>query len=114
MSMVARLVKFGVGSVIGAGIGAAVGTLTAPDDGESLRSSIRKRLRDAKDAGKRAQAEKQVELIRKYRGVVEDPDALVDEGPTQSRSEAVVAMGLGLNAPGAIASQQAADRNRDE
>jgi len=112
--MVTRLVKFGVGSVIGAGIGAAVGTLTAPDDGESFQASIRKRLRDAKDAGKQAQAEKQAELIQRYRGVVEDPDALVDESPSQSRAEAVVAMGLGLNAPGAIASQQAADRNHDD
>ena len=114
MGMVERLVKFGVGSVIGAGIGAAVGTLTAPDDGESFQASIRRRLRDAKDAGTQAQADKQAELIRRYRGVVEDPGALVDEAPPQSRAEAVVAMGLGLNAPGAIAAQQAADRNSDD
>lgn len=114
MGMVARLVKFGVGSVIGAGIGAAVGTLTAPADGESFQSSIRTRLRDAKAAGKQAQAEKQAELIRRYRGVVEDPGALVDEEPAQSRTEAVVAMGLGLNAPGAIAAQQAADRDHND
>ena len=114
MSMVARLVKFGVGSVIGAGIGAAVGTLTAPDDGQSFQSSIRRRLREAKDAGARAQADKQAELTRKYRGVVEDPDALVEEAPSQSRAEAVVALGLGLNAPGAIAAQQAADRDADD
>ena len=114
MSMVARLVKFGVGSVIGAGIGAAVGTLIAPDDGASFQSSIRARLRDAKDAGKRAQVDKQAELTRKYRGIVEDPSALVDQGPTQSRAEAVVALGQVLNAPGAIAAQQAADRDGDD
>jgi hypothetical protein len=114
MSLGGKLVKFGVGSLIGAGIGAAVGTLTAPEDGRTLQIRLRQRFRDAKVAGDRAMREKQAELIQRYRAEVSDPDALDEEEPVMSRTDAVVAMGLGLNAPGAIASQQAAVQNLDD
>ena len=114
MSAVGKIVKFGLGSLIGAGIGAAVGALTAPEDGESFQASLRRRLQEAKLAGERAQAAKQTELIQRFRAEVSDPDALDEEEPTISRTDAVVATGLVLNAPGAIASTQAAAQNLDD
>lgn len=114
MGAVGKIVKFGLGSVIGAGIGAAVGTLAAPEDGESFQAGLRRRFQEAKIAGERAQAAKQAELIQRYRAEVSDPEALDEEEPAISRTDAIVATGLVLNAPGSIASQQAAAQNLDD
>jgi len=115
MAVMKRLAKFGVGLAAGSAVGAAVGTLTAPEDGDSFRSRIRRRFSDARRAGEEARAAKQAALISQYRKDVGDHDALEEEvDHTLSTTDAVLAMGLGLNAPGAIASQQAALRDSDD
>jgi gas vesicle protein len=114
MALMKRLAKFGIGLVAGGAVGAAVGTLTAPEDGESFRSRMRRHVSEARRAGDEARATKQAELISQYRKDVGDHDALEEEvDHTLSTTDAVLAMGLGLNAPGAIASQQAALRDSD-
>lgn len=112
MAVIKRLAKFGLGIATGGAIGAAVGTLTAPDEGDSLRRRIKQHFVNAKQAGEDEKARTQAQLITKYRQDVGSFDALeavVDH--SQSRTDAVLAMGLGLNAPGAIAAKQAAHRD---
>ena len=110
MALMQKLAKFGIGIATGGAIGAAIGTLTAPADGETFRHRLRKHFANAKSAGETVKTAKETELIRRYREDVGDSTAMDDElPPTMSRSDAVLAMGLGLNAPGAIASRQAAD-----
>jgi hypothetical protein len=110
MALMQKLAKFGIGIATGGAIGAAIGTLTAPADGETFRHRLRKHFANAKSAGETAKTAKETELIRRYREDVGDSTAMDDElPPAMSRSDAVLAMGLGLNAPGAIASRQAAD-----
>ncbi len=110
-----RLVRFGSGGVLGAGIGAAAAMLFAPQSGDEMTGRLLDRLRQARLAGAEAKAAKEDELIRKFRAGVNDPDALQEE-ETKSRLEAaeavnaVAAAGLGLNAPGALAAQEAAFR----
>ncbi len=107
-----RIVKFGGGGLLGAAIGTAVAILWAPQSGDELKGRISDRLRRARLAGAEAKAEKEDELIRKFRVEVADPDALRDE-ETKVRleaAEAVAAVGLGLNAPGALAAQETALR----
>lgn len=114
MALMKRLAKFGAGLLAGGAVGAAVGTLTAPEDGDSFRSRMRRHVSDARRAGNEARAAKQAALISQYRKDVGDHDALEEEvDHTLSRTDAVLAMGLSLNAPGAIASQQAALRDSD-
>jgi gas vesicle protein len=110
--MIKRLTKFGMGIVAGGAIGAAIGTLTAPDEGENFRHRVKQHFANAKQAGEDEQARTQANLITKYRQNVGNFDALeavVDH--SQSRTDAMLAMGLGLNAPGAIAAKQAAHRD---
>jgi gas vesicle protein len=112
MALIKRLAKFGLGIATGGAIGAAVGTLTAPDEGESLRRRVKQHFADAKQAGEDAKARAQANLITKYRqdvGNFDALDAVVDH--SQSRTDAMLAMGLGLNAPGAIAAKQAAHKD---
>ena len=107
-----RLVRFGSGGLLGAGLGSAAAILFAPQSGEELKGRILDRLRQARLAGAQAKAEKEAELIRKFRTDVEDPDALQEE-ESQARlaaAQAVAAIGLGLNAPGALAAQEPALR----
>jgi gas vesicle protein len=114
MALMKKIAKFGAGLVAGGAVGAAVGTLTAPENGDSFRSRIRQRVDAARRAGDEARAVKLAEMITQYRKDVGDFDALEEEvDHTLSKTDAVVAMGLGLNAPGAIASQQAALRDED-
>ena len=107
-----RLLKFGTGVLLGAAVGTAVAILFAPQSGGELKGRISDRLRQARLAGAEAKAAKEDELIRKYRAEVEDPSALRDEEAKVrlEASEAVAAIGLGLNAPGALAAQETALR----
>src|SRR5688572_23564488 len=92
-----KLAKFGIGIATGGAIGAAIGTLTAPADGETFRHRLRKHFANAKSAGETAKTAKETELIRRYREDVGDSTAMDDElPPAMSRSDAVLAMGLGL------------------
>ncbi len=107
-----RLLRFGGGGVLGAAIGTAVAILFAPQSGDELKGRLSDRVRAARLAGAEAKAAKEDELIRKYRAEVNDPAALHDE-ETKAKLEAaevVAAVGLGLNAPGALAAQETALR----
>ena len=90
-----RLVRFGGGSLLGAGLGGAAALLFAPGSGDDLRQRIRERLRLAKLAGAEAQAAKTEELVRRFRATVDDPDALA-EAAARARAAATAA---GLAAP---------------
>ena len=107
-----RLVKLGSGGLLGAAVGTAVAILWAPQSGDELKGRIADRVRRARLAGAEAKAAKEDELIRKYRAEVEDPDALREEEAKArvEASQAVAAIGLGLNAPGALAAQETALR----
>ena len=107
-----RLAKFGGGGLLGAAVGTAVAILWAPQSGDELKGRLSDRLRQARLAGAEAKAAKEEELIRKFRSEVSDPEALQDEvvKVQLEASEAVTAIGLGLNAPGALAAQEAALR----
>ena len=112
MGAMKRLAKFAGGSVIGATVGAVTASLFAPENGNDLQRRLRDRVRRAKVAGVVAKAEKEEELIRRFRGSVNDPNALEDERLRVHAevAEAVQSVGLGLNAPGAIAAQETAAR----
>jgi gas vesicle protein len=112
MGAAKRLAKFLEGGMIGAAAGAVVGLLLAPQSGRQLRASLEDRLRRARLAGVTAQAAKEEELIHKFRAEVNDPDALRSEELRirNEVAEAVQTLGLGLNAPGAIAAQEVASR----
>ncbi len=112
MSAGKRLLTFISGTLLGAAIGTASAVLFAPRSGEELKGRILDRVREAKLAGVEAQAAKQDELIQKYRQDVDDPTALREEEARLrvEAAQAVTAIGLGLNAPGAIAAQEAALR----
>ena len=115
MSLVTKLAKFGLGLAAGGAIGAAIGTLTAPEDGDSFRYKLKRHFINAKHAGDEAKAVKQAQMITRFRKDVGDFDAFDDNvDHTLSKTDAVLALGLGLNAPGAIASQQAALRDTDD
>ncbi|MDP9366015.1 MAG: YtxH domain-containing protein [Chloroflexota bacterium] len=103
-----RLLKFGSGGLLGAAVGTAVAVLWAPQSGDELKGRLADRLRRARLAGAQAKAEKEDELIRKFRLEVEDPEALQEEEAKVrvEAAEAVAAVGLGLNAPGALAAQE--------
>lgn len=103
-----RLLRFGSGGLLGAAVGTAVAVLWAPQSGDELKARLTDLLRRARLAGAEAKAEKEDELIRKFRVEVEDPEALRDEEAKVrvEAAEAVAAVGLGLNAPGALAAQE--------
>lgn len=115
MSAGKRLVTFVSGSLLGAAVGTATAVLWAPRGGTELRGRILDRIRQAQLAGAEAKAAKEDELIQKFRQEVEDPNALRDEEARLrvEAAQAVAAIGLGLNAPGAIAAQEAALRAAD-
>ncbi len=110
-----RIVKFGSGGLLGAAVGTAVAILWAPQSGDELKGRLADRLRRARLAGAEAKAAKEDELIRKFRSEVDDPAALRDEEAKVrvEAAEAVAAVGLGLNAPGALAAQETALRAAD-
>ena len=108
MGVIKRTVKFTAGGITGAVIGGVAALILATESGRDLRQSLRDRLRRAKLAGAEAKAERENELIRKFRAEVNDQEALkeVEAQAREARDQAVVALGLGFNAPGAIAAQE--------
>jgi gas vesicle protein len=112
MGTMKRLTKITGGGLIGGAVGVITAGLLAPQSGEELQQKLRDRIRRAKVAGVVAKAEKEEELIRRFRGRVDDPNALEDERQRVQAevAEAVQSVGLGLNAPGAIAAQDSALR----
>ena len=112
MGAAKRLLKFGGGSLLGAAVGTAVAMLWAPQSGDELKGRISDRFRQARLAGAEAKVEREDELIHKFRAEVNDPDALRGEEAKVrgEASQAVAALGLGLNAPGALAAQETAFR----
>jgi gas vesicle protein len=111
-----RWLKFGGGGLVGAAIGAVVGTLWAPRRGDELKNQLLHRLQRARLAGIEAKAATEEALIRRYRASVEDPSALRDEEMRvrMETARAVAALGLSLNAPGAIAAQESALRAQEQ
>lgn len=112
MGAAKRLLKFGGGGLLGGAVGTAVAILWAPQSGDELKGRLTDLVRRVRLAGAEAQAAKEDELIAKFRGEVSDPEALRDEeAKVRVRaSQAVAAIGLGLNAPGALAAQETALR----
>ena len=79
MGMGKRLISVGGGGLLGAGIGTAVAVLFAPRSGDEQQGRLSDLLQRARLNGAEAKAGKEAELIEKYRGDVNDPDALTDE-----------------------------------
>lgn len=104
-----RLLKFGSGGVLGAAVGTAVAVLWAPQSGDELKGRLSDLWSRVRLSGAQAKAEKEDQLIRKFRDEVNDPEALKDEEAKVrlEAADAVAAIGLGLNAPGALAAQEA-------
>ncbi|MDQ3513590.1 MAG: YtxH domain-containing protein [Chloroflexota bacterium] len=86
MSAAKRLLRFGGGSILGAGVGTAVAILLAPRGGDELKGRVRDRLQQAKLDGAEAKAAKEAQLIEKFRLDVEDPGALSEEA-AQARQD---------------------------
>ena len=78
MGFIARTMKFTLGGIAGAAAGAAVAILVAPDSGPELQRKLRERVAAAKVAGLQAKADKEAELVRRFRLEVGDPVALQD------------------------------------
>jgi gas vesicle protein len=71
-----RFKKFTVGGMTGAAVGGVAALLLAPDSGPEFQRKLRERIQTAKSAGLQAKADKEAELIRKFRTEVSDPVAL--------------------------------------
>ena len=109
MGAIKRLVRFTGGSLLGGAVGTVTAALLAPHSGRDFQHRLRERVQRAKLAGATAKADKEDELITRFRGSVDDQTALEEER-ARSREEvaqAVKAIGLGLNVPGAIAAHEA-------
>ncbi len=115
MSAAKRFVSFLTGGLLGAAVGTAFAVLRAPQSGAELRGRIIDRVREVQLAGAEAKAAKEDELIQKFRQEVEDPEALRDEEAKRrvEAAQAVAAIGLSLNAPGALAAQESALRRAE-
>jgi len=113
MGFGSKLLALGKGGAIGAAAGAIAAALFAPKSGEQLQKDVNERIREAKIAGEDAKAAKQAELIERYRQGVDSTTALEREkiAAQQNAVERVTAIGLGLNAPGALAAQETALRH---
>lgn len=107
-----RILSFGGGGVVGFLVGAGIAKLVSAQRGDELRASIDAKIDEIKAIGDAAQAATEQRLIARFRGDVDDPTALAPEAQRADvqRSRAMQALGLGLNAPGAIAAQHARDR----
>jgi gas vesicle protein len=110
-----KLLALGKGGALGAAVGAVSAALLAPKRGKDLQRDLSQRIRAAKIAGEEAKAAKQAELIERYRQEVESSTALEQEkiAAQQTAVERVSAIGLGLNAPGALAAQESALRQTE-
>ncbi len=107
-----RILSLGGGGIVGFLIGAGIAKLVAAQRGDDLRASIDAKVDEVKAVGDAAQAATEQRLIARFRDDVDDPTALAPESQQAEllRSRAMQALGLGLNAPGAIAAQHARDR----
>lgn len=112
MGAIRRLAMFGGGGLLGLAVGAAAAYLAAPQSGDELQRKVRARMQEAKLAGIEAERATQEELIHRYRMGVGDPGALEDvrEQVRVEASQAAAAIGLGLNAPGALAAHEVGRR----
>jgi gas vesicle protein len=63
MNVIGKTIKFTLGLVIGAVIGAAATMLVAPQSGKMTQEQIQGRLDDIVKAGKKAQTEREKELL---------------------------------------------------
>jgi gas vesicle protein len=113
MGFASKLLALAKGGALGAAAGAITAALFAPKSGEQLQQDVNERIREAKIAGEDAKAAKQAELIERYRQGVDSTTALEQEklAAQQTAVERVSAIGLGLNAPGALAAQETALRH---
>ncbi len=75
-----KLLMFGGGSMLGAAVGAAVGSLLAPQRGEELQRQVHALINEARTEGDRAAEETRQALANRFRGRVNDPAALRGEG----------------------------------
>jgi gas vesicle protein len=86
MGLITGLLKFAAGGAVGAVIGAGVAAMFAPQSGEELQATIRERI----EAGKRAQAEAEIETRRaleaEFRRKVNDETAFRGTTPNGTRS----------------------------
>lgn len=98
MGAMKRIVKFGAGGLVGAAIGTVAATLFAPQSGSELQRKVHQRLREARVAGAVAQAEKEEELIRRFRGNVDDPSALEEARQQVHQEVAAVVQSIGFDA----------------
>jgi gas vesicle protein len=57
-----KLLAFVLGFLVGAVVGVAIATLLAPESGEQTRGQIQLRVQNVIDEGKRAAADRRVEL----------------------------------------------------
>jgi gas vesicle protein len=105
MGAIKRWFAFGVGGVVGFVSGVVGAIFTAPGSGADTRRRLDAEIARVKLAGVEAQAAAKQGLIERYRQEVGDPTALQGEAERVriERAEAVRAIGLGLNAPGALA-----------
>ena len=97
MGAIKKVVKFGLGGLIGSALGVAGGLLAAPSSGAETQRKVRERIDSAKVAGVEAQASKERELITRFRDGTNDKTALVD---AESESRAKLAANLvGITSP---------------
>ncbi len=113
MSALGRIMAFGAGGALGAVVGAVVAQAMATQSGEELKRIVRERVDSVKAIGDAAAAQAESELIERYRADTADPQALRADAQRISveRTRAMESLGLGLNAQGSIAAQQARDRS---
>lgn len=81
MGLAKRLFKFTAGGATGAAVGMAVGSLLAPQRGETFQQGVRELVTETKTAGANAQTQTERELVERFRQRVNDPDALRNSDP---------------------------------
>lgn len=72
------MARFTGGGLLGSLLGSTVAVILAPESGGDLQRRVWDRIQQARIAGTEAQAAKEEELIRKFRAVAEDRQALGD------------------------------------
>ena len=94
MGAIRSIGKFVLGGIGGAAVGATAAMLVAPESGPELQRKLRERMRAAKVAGVEAKADKENELIRKYRLTVNAADALKESEQqiSQDRADSIAAL----------------------
>lgn len=76
MGAIGRVIRFGLGGVVGTAVGGATAYFLAPQSGSELTGKVRSRIAAARLAGAEAKAAKEQELIGRFRATVNDPGAL--------------------------------------